>query len=376
MSTISVQPTITAPATATGPVTAAETASAEVPPAKPVREHRYDIDLLRVLCSIGVIVCHAAGQFLNVVGRHPSGGAPVYWVALVGHGLSRCAVPLFFAMAGWVVLSGAPPRSEAQVRTRLVRILVPMAVWTAIYLLWGWAQDTNPHSTKRLAYESLFGSVAPTLHLWYLYAYVPVILVLSMTSLVKDGKRPWGLAVVFLALALTPAFLDDAAGVLNIDIPEFTWVPLPYQIAYAAVGAFLLALPASATTGRGRRTLWLGASVCAWAAVVLYEHFVRNPAPYDGFMMPILAGTLLMAFNRLTVPKRFRPLLSKLGTAAFGAYLVHLLFLKLLARHLVTPDAGWLGALGLMTVLVGVTAVLSFAVSMLWTRLHLSRWLG
>ncbi|MEU4094586.1 acyltransferase [Streptomyces sp. NPDC026673] len=366
----------TAPAAPTAGHTTGTSEARAAPPAARPREHRYDIDLLRVLCSIGVIVCHSAGQFLNAVGRHPEGGRSVYWIALAGDALSRCAVPLFFAMAGWVVLSGAPPRDGAQVRGRLTRIIVPMAVWTAGYLLWDRVRDANPRPTLRVAYESLFGSVQPAFHLWYLYAYVPVILLLSLVALVKGGKRPYGLAAVFVALALAPTLLDDAAGLLHVKLPAFAWNPLPYQIAYAAAGAILLALPPSATTGRGRRLLWLAGGVCGWAAVVGYEHFVHYPSPYAGVFVPFLAGALLMALNRITVPVRFRPLLSRLGAAAFGAYLVHLMFLRALAPHLVAADAGWLGAAGLLTLLVAGTVALSFAASLLWTRLRLNRWLG
>ncbi|MEU1537710.1 acyltransferase [Actinacidiphila glaucinigra] len=355
----------------TGP-TAAPSAPQDARP----RTHRHDIDMLRILCSIGVIVCHSAGQFLNAVGREPGGGRPVYWIALAGDGLSRCAVPLFFAMAGWVVLCGAPPRDGAQVRRRLMRIVVPMAVWTAAYLVWDWIRDTNSRPTLRLAYESLFGSVQPAYHLWYLYAYVPVIVVLSLAALVRGGRRPYGLAAAFVALALAPTFLDDVAGLFHVKSPGFAWDPSPYQLAYAAAGAFLLALPPAATTGRRRRLLWLTGGLCGWAAVVAYEHFLHYPSPYAGVFVPFLAGALLMALNRITVPARFRPLLSRLGTAAFGAYLVHLMFLRALAPHLVTADAGWFGAAGLLTLLVAGTVALSFAASLLWTRLRLNRWLG
>ncbi|CAM5413442.1 hypothetical protein SVIOM342S_03850 [Streptomyces violaceorubidus] len=95
-------------------------------------------------------------------------------------------MPLFFAIAGWVVLSGAPPRDGRQVRRRLTRIVVPLAVWTALYLLWDRVRDANTEPTRQLARDAVFASVRPAFHLWYLYAYVPVILLLSVAVLVKD----------------------------------------------------------------------------------------------------------------------------------------------------------------------------------------------
>ncbi|QIQ03326.1 acyltransferase [Streptomyces liangshanensis] len=346
-------------------------------PAVPrVREHRYDIDLIRVLASVGVIVCHAAGELMTAVGRSPAGGSPVYWTAVVADGLSRCAVPLFFAMAGWVVLSGAPPRDGAQVRTRLTRILVPMAVWTAAYLLWGWVRDTNPDPTRSLALDALFGTVRPAFHLWYLYTYAPVILLLSTVVLIRAGKRPWGPGVALLALALAPTLRTDANKLLDLQLPSFTWTFTLYQVVYAVAGALLLTVPRSVTTGRRRRLLWLAAAGCAWAAVVAEEHYVHFPSPYASPFVALLVGALLMAFNGLTVPERLRPLLTRLGGAAFGAYLVHLFFLQALAPHLVTARAGWLHAPALLAALTVATVGLSFVASLLWERLRLRRWLG
>ncbi|AKZ57738.1 putative integral membrane protein [Streptomyces ambofaciens ATCC 23877] len=346
------------------------------PAPRPRGEHRYDIDLVRVLASVGVIVCHAAGELMKSVDRDPSGGGPVYWTALVGDALSRCAVPLFFAIAGWVVLSGAPPRDGGQVRRRLTRIVVPMAVWTAVYLLWDRVRDANAEPTRDLAWDALFGSVRPAFHLWYLYAYVPVVLLLSVVLLIRAGKRPWGAGAVLLGLALAPTLLGDLARLLDVERPPFAWQFGVYQIVYAVAGALLLSLPGAAVTGRGRRLLWLAGGLCAWGAVAVYEHRVHFPGPYASVVVALLAGTLLMALNRIRVPERFRPLLGRLAGVSFGAYLVHLLFLEALAPRVVSADAGWPGAVGGLVGLTVATVVLSFAAALLWTRLRLGRWLG
>ncbi|MEJ1197167.1 MULTISPECIES: acyltransferase [unclassified Streptomyces] len=362
--------------TAAAPVRDPVPADAGTPAPRPRGEHRYDIDLVRVLASIGVIVCHAAGELMKAVDRDPSGGGPVYWVALAGDALSRCAVPLFFAIAGWVVLSGAPPRDDGQIRKRLTRIVVPMAVWTAAYLVWDWARDANTDPTRELAWDAVFGSVRPAFHLWYLYAYVPVILLLSVAVLVRAGKRPWGAGAALLGLALAPTLLGDLGRLLDVRVPPFAWQFGVYQIVYAVAGAVLLSLPGSAVAGRGRRLLWLAGGLCAWGAVAVYEHRVHFPSPYASVVVALLAGALLMALDRIRVPERFRPLLGRLAGASFGAYLVHLLFLEAVAPHVVSADAGWPAAVGGLVGLTVATVVLSFAAALLWTRLRLGRWLG
>ncbi|MFJ8188553.1 acyltransferase [Streptomyces sp. NPDC096094] len=362
--------------TAAEPVRTPAPADAGAPAPRPRGEHRYDIDLVRVLASIGVIACHAAGELMKAVDRDPSGGGPVYWVALAGDALSRCAVPLFFAIAGWVVLSGAPPRDDGQIRRRLTRIVVPMAVWTAAYLVWDRVRDAHTGPTRQLAWDAVFGSVRPAFHLWYLYAYVPVILLLSVAVLVRAGRRPWGAGAALLGLALAPTLLGDLGRLLDVRVPPFAWQFGVYQIVYAVAGAVLLSLPGSAVAGRGRRLLWLAGGLCAWGAVAVYEHRVHFPSPYASVVVALLAGALLMALVRIRVPERFRPLLGRLAGASFGAYLVHLLFLEAVAPHVVSADAGWPAAVGGLVGLTVATVVLSFAAALLWTRLRLGRWLG
>ncbi len=187
-------------------------------------------------------------------------------------------MPLFFAIAGWVVLVGAPPRDGARLRRRIVRIVVPLAVWTVLYLAWGKLRDTNDDPVRELALDSLFASVRPAYHLWYLYAYLPVIMVLGLVVLVRAGKRPWGLGAVLLVLASAPSFLGDLAEATGRELPRFGWAFAPYQLIYAVLGALLLAAPAGAF-GR-RRWPWLLLAAGGLAGVIAYQHEVHYAIPY------------------------------------------------------------------------------------------------
>lgn len=350
---------------------------AETPAPRPKAEHRYDVDLIRVLASVAVILCHSAAQLMTAVGRHPSGGRAVYWTGITGDALSRWAVPLFFAMAGWVVLSGAPPRDGRQVRKRLTRIVVPMAVWTAAYLVFDWARHVKADKPRRqLAYDAVFSFIQPAYHLWYLYAYVPLVLLLSVIVLVRAGKRPWSVGAALLGLGLASTFFGDLSNNVDFRIPEYHWQFVMYQLVYAIVGAILLSLPASAVSSGRQRLCWLAGVVGAWGVVVVYQDRVKFPSSYGSVAVALLAGTVLMTLHRIEVPARFRPLLGKLAAASFGAYLVHLMFLEPIAPHVVSAHAGWLSAAGALIGLTVVTVVLSFAAALLWTRLRLGRWLG
>ncbi|WP_406409755.1 acyltransferase [Streptomyces halstedii] len=362
-----------------GPATAAaapETASAPGagPLPAPRREHRYDIDLIRLLCSVGVILCHTGSAFVNTAHRTAADGPATYWAGLVADSAGRFAVPLFFAIAGWVVLVGAPPRDGRQLRVRIVRIAVPLAVWTALYLAWGRLRGTNDAPVRDLALDALFGSVRPAYHLWYLYAYIPVIMLLAFAAAVRAGRRPWGLGAALLVLAAAPSLCGDLASLTGADVPRFGWGFGPYQLIYAVLGALLLAAPAGR---RGaRRPLWLLPTAAALAAVVAYQHTVHYAIPYASVLVALFSGGVLLCLHRVRVPVRWRPALTRLAGASFGAYMIHVLVLGVLTDALVTPNLTWPAALALVAAVTTATTALSFAAALLWTRLGLSRALG
>ncbi|MFC8231219.1 acyltransferase [Streptomyces sp. NPDC057287] len=344
------------------------------PEHRPPREHRYDIDLIRLLCSVGVILCHTGSAFVNTAGREAAGGPGTYWAGLVADSAGRFAVPLFFAIAGWVVLAGAPVRDGRQLWQRIVRILVPLAVWTVFYVAWGRLRGTNSAPAGELGLDALFASVRPAYHLWYLYAYIPVIMLLGFAALVKSGRRPWGLGAALLVLGAAPTLFGDLSKVTDLDLPRFGWGFGPYQLIYAVLGALVLALPAGTF---GRRSLWwlLPAAACL-AAVVAYQHEVHYAIPYASVLVALFSAGVLLSLHRLRVPERLRPALTRLAGASFGAYMIHVLVLGVLTDVLVDADLGPAVAAALALGITAATTALSFGAALLWTRLGLTRLLG
>ncbi|MFJ6613153.1 acyltransferase [Streptomyces sp. NPDC091289] len=362
------------PTTPPAPAPAQTTAQTSAETARPAREHRYDIDLIRLLCSVGVIVSHAGATFMDAAGRKPSGGAPAYWIGLTADSLGSFAVPTFFAIAGWAVLVGAPPKDAARLWQRMVRLLVPLAVWTAVYLLWGRWRGTNDGPVGDLALDSLFASVRPAYHLWYLYAYIPLIMVLALIPMVRAGKRPWGVGAVLLVIAAAPTLAGDVARVTDWDVPRFGWSFAAYQVIYAVLGALLLAVPAGAF---GRRRLpWLLLFAASLVVVIVYQHKIHYVIPNASLGIALLTGGFVLSLHRVRLPDRFRPVVTRLVDATFGVYVVHVLFEDVVADRLVRADVGWPAAVALLLAVSAAITVLSFASALLWRRIGLARLLG
>ncbi|XTP05526.1 acyltransferase [Streptomyces albus subsp. chlorinus] len=349
----------------------APAAKARAEPAR--RGHRYDIDLIRVVCACSVIIGHVGGECVQAVGKDPHNGGAVYWTGLFLDSVTSWAVPLYFAIAGWAVLVGAPPRDGGTLRKRSLRMIVPVGVWSAVYLAWGRWRDTNGGPTSKLALEAVFGTVQPAYHLWYFYAHVPLILILGFVVLLKAGKRPWGVAAALVVVAAGPTAFGDLAELTGWDVPRFGWQTGTYSLVYAVIGALLLSLPA---TRRGHRGWWLAGAVVALAAVLWSQHRIHFVIPNASVLVAALSVCVLMAVNGVRIPERVRPVLVRLTDAGLGAFMFHVLLLKTLSPAFVSADHGWLGAAGAAAALTLLTVLPSFGLSMLWGRLKLRRLLG
>ncbi|GHH92580.1 acyltransferase family protein [Streptomyces capillispiralis] len=327
------------------------------------RERRHDIDLLRVLCTAAVVLVHASAEFLDA-GHRTTG--------VLGDSASRFAVPAFYAMAGWAILAGSPVRGDTQLLTRLGRILRPMAVWTALYLLWQYLFGPPLDGGAKEAVRALFGSVEAAFHLWYLYAYVPLLLLLGVAVLVLGQRAtPRWSALLLGALAVAPVLSEDVRTLTGLPLPPWGWsVPL-YALGYAVAGAALLA-----ARRRGPRPLWLAGVAVAFVALAVYQFTVRLPAGYGSAAVAALTFAVLGAVAGVRVPERARAVLVRLSDASFGTYLVHLLFVMVLVRPVAERVPHGFAAPVALAVTAVAAAALSFAVSVLWGRLGMRRWLG
>ncbi|MFI8852955.1 acyltransferase [Streptomyces sp. NPDC053499] len=337
------------------------------------REHRYDIDLLRVICACSVILGHVGGECMQAVGKSAENGRAVYWTGLFLDSVTSWAVPMYFAIAGWAVLVGAPPRNGGTLRKRSLRMIIPVGIWSAVYLAWGRWRDTNGAPTPKLALDAVFGTVQPAFHLWYFYAHVPLILILGFVVLLKAGKRPWGVVAALVVISAGPTAFSDLAELTGWDVPRFGWQVGSYSLIYAIVGALLLSLPA---TRRAHRWWWLAGAVVSLAVVLWSQDRIHFVIPNASVFVAALSVCVLLAANGVRIPERVRPVLTRLTDAGLGAFMFHILVLKTLAPSFVSADRGWLGAAAAAAALGAATVVPSFAVSMLWGRLRLRRYLG
>lgn len=308
--------------------------------AAPAAERVAMFDAMRVVAAFGVVWAHTP---LTGV-WHRVSGATRFGVA-------------FFLIAAMILLARSLARRPGQrladyAAARASRLLLPLALWSVIYVAFYWAvgRFLGGRNDVQIGPGLLLGGAA--IHLWFL----PFVLVACVAAfpVLKFGQthpeaRTWLVPVLGMAAAVA-MFLPTAYPTLDrgtrIFLETASW-SVPTTLAGVAIALVyprrLNATAATLLTAAGF-VLFAAAAYAAWTGV-------RSPA----VQLAKGVAVAMVALSPWSPPAVTR--LAKLGTLSFGVYLVHLLFVTLfreLGGRIASPAALWF---------YPAVAVLAFAAS-------------
>jgi surface polysaccharide O-acyltransferase-like enzyme len=331
--------------------------------------HRHDVDVMRVLAGLTVMVGHSGGV---LIGRSDEGNAG-WWLGHFAEAVNPWAVPMFFMIAGWAVLAGAPPRTEAKMWDRIIRHTIPLAAWSVIFVLGFNLFETDEVDVRHELVRSLLEAGRPAFHLWYLYAYIPLILVFGTLVLFWKGLRPWKLSILALVLAGSMVWVPFVLELVGSDQDAWKWGFATYQVVYFIVGAFVIQYAHELRPPIWSLILLFAASA---AGVLWWESQREYPIANANPLIVGLAISVILIISRIRLGERTKKIFTRLASASFGAFLVHVFFRELFFEHLYDVEASpvmlvvqYVGFLALM-------ATISYTLSLTWGKLHLRRLLG
>ena len=297
---------------------------------------RLDVELLRVIAAVMVVTIHATGDSIRVF--EPGVRGVTYWLALLANEASRCSVPVFFAISGWLLLRRPVPDDAGWLRRRVVRLLVPLGAWSVIYIAdevakgmitghpaWGSSLSIEPWLTARIT-QLLVGPGVKH-HLWYLYFAIAITLVVWLVQATRlDRRDSTAYAVAALAL-IVPVGTALAFG------ERVSWLSVIWALGYTALGYVLME---SVPRKRLAVGLYTGctALLVALTAVIGYDTWPANNASL--LVAGATVGLIWMVLG-VSVPVRWSRTLRTLGSLTLGIYLVHPLVLDVV-RMATLPD--------------------------------------
>lgn len=307
--------------------------------------HVYYLDDIRLFACISVIYMHVAAAPLRME------ICADWHIINVFTCLGFTAVPLFFMVSGYLLLSGSKARDISLLfRKRLPRLVVPLAGWSVVAILWTMILTDQRSAAYFLESLASVGTKPAYVHLWYIYTLTAMYMIApvlcgGLQSLDRKG-HVYVLAIILL-LNLNTALrtlLPHSFGRLpELDILR----KLTFFDGHLC--AFLLGFYLGNTRKRipNGILLLLAAgllSVMIWGT---WQRSVQNGGYTDTFQNQssgfsvLLAGVLFLLFKQTCDRPRKWLTHSAVIPLSLGIYFMHNIFLSMMQgiRNTITfPD--------------------------------------
>lgn len=293
------------------------------------------IDLVRAVGALMVVAVHVVYPLMQKWGEVTL----KWWLAAdLTNQFAHVAVPLFFMVSGYLLLRKQEPAGQF-LRKRGTRILIPLAFWSVIYILWNILVGHREYTLASAALALLTGSAAD--HLWFLYDLFALYLAVPLLWVVSTAGGNRSLAYLILLwlifepfaqlmqlLGVTPAAsLPLATGYIGYFVLGFLLGQREFprwQIALAS--AVFVAAIGFGTAGN----YWQSRAAGTLSAPYLYYiGIVIVPASVSAFVLLKSWGEALTHG-----PVWLNRIIHSLGTTSFGVYLIHLLILDAFKRSM------------------------------------------
>jgi surface polysaccharide O-acyltransferase-like enzyme len=314
-------------------------------PAAPARSRPASglewLDRLRLWAILAVVVIHAIGTATRESGTGLHPGA--WWGSNLINSACLWCVPVFVMVSGALMLDPArKPSGHHFLRRRMSRILVPLAFWVGVYLIFQ-RQFYGIDLSWSATWKSL-ASGDPFLQLYFLFIVAGLTLLTPVLRrlIAHSSRRELQIATgACLTFGLAEHVFRELGpgGSLNAVTRC-----LPY-VGYYLAGYLL----ASAEITPRHQQLARRLAVAGWLTTaigsgILAAHYGWTTSGY--FLYDYLSPTVMVMSLAVFVaargwtPKRLSTArLRKCGAATFGVFLIHPLLLFPIQRWLNLPDS-------------------------------------
>lgn len=292
----------------------------------------YNLEIIRILSCIFVIVIHVTNYFCRAYEEITQGE---YVFALALDTVARVSVPCFFMISGALLLGREEPLKKHG--KRLLRFLIALAVWSAVYYFWNTCYMKTDYQLKEILY------VPTEPHLWYLYAMIPIYMTLPFFQVMCKGigiRLEWVLILVSSASVIFNYLVSLQHGEAYYDLPL---IGDKVYMFYIFIGYFIHKYRRHICLSQKWAAVIFAGSMAAvfgltfWMTQTSGEHYERI-LEY-GCPLLVLASVafflLLIRWQggKVQLTERIRKVVDLGCGCSFGMYLIHILFLDVYKKY-------------------------------------------
>ncbi|MBP3300558.1 MAG: acyltransferase [Clostridia bacterium] len=279
-----------------------------------------NIELLRVLASIGVILLHYNGV---VAFNHVIPGTVNEYILQGAEALFISAVNLFLLISGYFSCT-SNRRKAVKVFELFLQVSVLATAW---YLISSLALYNTPVTALGIVKALIPNSYFVTI---YLAVYILSPYINRAVEKLNREKFRALLVICFILFSLLPTVLDLLAEYghffpglypVSMGASDYGYTFVQFAFMYL-IGAYLRRFGSETS---GKRWVWLGVFLLSFAAVFFWQFLTPRVArSYCNPLVILLVVSVFSLFRTVSIRSRVINLLAK---GAFTCFLVHALFL-------------------------------------------------
>lgn len=314
-----------------------------------MKEKNYNLELIRMISFILVVVIHVSNYFCRAYGSISRGE---YLFSLILDTVARVSVPGFFMLSGALLLGREEPMEKSW--QRMFRFVPPLLFWSALYYLWNIYYMESEFDLREIFW------IPAEAHLWYLYAMIPVYLVLPFFQILVrnlNEKAEKALIVIGVITVLGNWILSVFGGALYYDVPLFGDRVYAF---YFFLGYYLKKYRDSRKISTRNLLIifvagnGINIGLTAGMSMVTGDH-MEHTLEY-GFPLVIVSSAvffllmLRLGNGKILFQERTKKWIDSWCTCSFGIYLIHILFLDYYKKHLEAEAVSAYFAIPVLTV--------------------------
>ncbi len=324
-----------------------------------MKEKNYQLEVLRVISCINVVLIHVCNLYSRSFGDITDGE---YVFSVILNAMARTSVPVFFMISGATSL-GSHYDLKKYVK-KIVNMAVVLLVASVLYRIWNIVYFDRAYD-----YHDIFDT--PTkLHLWYLYAYLGIMIMLPfLQSMMRNLEKKYEMlfVVIWFIFIIAYRVLDRLDMGIGYPLPI---IGSTYYVGYFVLGYLICKYLKEIKIPR----IWLYV-ICYGSLLITilfmcYGSFTRGKH-YDWYwqyraLFIALQSIALFILIASKTPKKHtifgRDFIQDIARLSFMIYLIHPFFLDIIKTELDYTKWSAYAAIPLGTLMTFGCALLAAAV--------------
>lgn len=290
-------------------------------------------DNMRFFAVLTVVVLHVAAGFVG--GIEPGDelyGEINWWAGNIFDSITRWCVPIFVMISGYFLLNNKDDNLSF-FKKRVNRIFIPLIFWSVIFSLWIILRLAIKNDLESAPSVIAKGFILgkPYFHLWYLYM-IPLLYASTpfLKLILEKSSKKLSLIFIIAAFSISATnilfnyalYLFGGAAKASLFVNSF----LMY-IGYFTLGGYIKKYDIKIKSSY----LLLGLAV-AWLITILGSYFFTYKYFYNYLSLNTITASILIFFLIMRFfTFDFLKSTKKLAALSFGVYLIHPIFLDIVA---------------------------------------------